>query len=154
MKKRKSKFLPILSSFFLFLIFPTQALSIQPVDSKLIPAGREILNYFESIYGNQMIVNGIDLLDDSTAYPISDRWQVTGMPTTAQKTLDLGAGSQVSPTGVEVHTVWNTSRAPSDFMPKGSNDSSNWILLLQESGVEASFWPSSASKIVSLDGTQ
>lgn len=63
---------------FLFLIAPTQALSIQPVDSKLIPAGREILNYFESVYQKKMqqVSPGkMPALAECQALPNADKMQ-------------------------------------------------------------------------------
>ena len=91
----------------------------------------------------QMIVNGIDIMVGSTAHNLSGYWQVLGMPTTATKTLNVG--SQVEATAVRINTVFNTSRAPRDYKVEGSDNNSTWTVLLQETGVAASFWPSNSS---------
>lgn len=97
---------------------------------------------------NQMIVNGIDVMEGTTAYNLSGYWQVLNMPTTATKTLD--GGQAVEATGLTIYTVWNTSRAPASYVVEGSNDNTNWTVLLQESGLAASYWPSNASKTISF----
>lgn len=97
---------------------------------------------------NQMIVNGIEVLAGSTAYTLSEYWQVLNMPTTATKTLN--AGTAIDATTLRIYTVWNTDRAPSDYTLEGSNDNNTWTLLLQESGLPGSTWPSNGTRDIVL----
>ena len=95
---------------------------------------------------NQMFVNAIDIMVGSTAHNLSGSWQVLNMPTTATKTLD--AVTAINATAVRITTVFNTNRAPRDYKVEGSNNNTTWTVLLQETGVPATFWPSNSAATV------
>ena len=99
---------------------------------------------------NQMFMNGVDIMVGTTAHNLSGSWQVLGMPTTATKTLNVG--SQVEATAVRINTVFNTNRAPRDYVVEGSNNNSTWTVLLQETGVPATFWPANSSITIPFTG--
>ncbi len=64
-------------------------------------------------------------------------WIGSGSNVNHQITLDLGSGNAVNPTGIEIHKFsWASVNS---FRAEGSNDGSNWTLLLEETNANGAF---------------
>ncbi|WP_169513355.1 Ig-like domain-containing protein [Flexithrix dorotheae] len=64
-------------------------------------------------------------------------WVGSGSGLNHQITLDLGAGNEISPTAITIHKFsWASVNG---FRAEGSNDGSNWDLLLEETNANGAF---------------
>jgi len=54
-------------------------------------------------------------------------------------TIDLGSGVAIAPTAIQIAIEWN-ERALSAFTCLGSNDNTNWTILLTKSGLTSADW--------------
>ncbi|WP_083925226.1 Ig-like domain-containing protein [Flexithrix dorotheae] len=64
-------------------------------------------------------------------------WVGSGSALNHEVIVDLGAGNEISPTAITIHKFsWATING---FTAEGSNDGSNWTLLLQENNANGNF---------------
>ncbi|MGB3617127.1 MAG: G8 domain-containing protein, partial [Catalinimonas sp.] len=61
------------------------------------------------------------------------------------RTLDLGAGNAISVSEYDVHTVYNETRTPRNFVIEGSSDQSSWTVIEQVTGRGSSAYQSNQS---------
>jgi hypothetical protein len=90
------------------------------------------------------LVKNIDLIHENNYYNLSSWWYDFGMPTTIEKTVDLGTPIEIN--CLQVTPGWYTNCAPRDFKLEGSNDNLDWTLLLKQNDLTSSTWSSGVAR--------